>query len=361
MTKRIQISIVFIVMHLSFGYIVYPNLLYTVTKTAHWELIICQGILQLILILCYTKGLNYFPQDNVIDIYLKMGRGIAVIFLIPFVINLTFLVAYNIRLHTEVIVSIFLPRTPYWSILLLLFFLSVYTAIKGLGTILRATIFISIIAIPLVMFNVLSSVVNFDLHNITQAVEPSPYHLLNVKYIYILGFSFFLFLGFFSVDMKWRLRHLSLLCVLVVLSYLSIVYVPLFIFGQETVLTLENPFLEAMDSVNISWFVFNRQTMLFGISLIGLVTLSNSVILWVIGTIMRKVINYQKAKSSTWIITFSIMAFILALLVPDQSTVEKYFLWSIGVQTCFIIIIPFTILIYGFLLKGKKGRLEHEK
>ncbi|MBO0997589.1 GerAB/ArcD/ProY family transporter [Bacillus sp. SD075] len=357
--QRLQIGIVFILIHLSFGYLVYPDLIYGLTRTAHWEVIMCQSLLQLILIWIYIKGLNYFPENDVIDIYLKMGRWVAFICLTPFVINIIALVAFNIRLHTEVIISVFLPRTPYWSILILLFFISVYTAIKGLGTILRSSFLIFLIVIPLVVFNIFSSVINFDIHNVTPAWNLPAKSLLNIRFFYILGFSSFLFLGFMASKTKFSFRQLFLACVSVTLFFLSVVYVPLFIFGQETVVTLPHPFLEAMDSIDISWFSFNRQTMLFGISLVGLVIVANSVMLWITGQIMRKIFKFRVVKSSYWIITFSVISFVLALLVPNQSLVEKCFIWSTGAQAYSMIVIPFTIFIYGFL--SKRGVLGREK
>jgi hypothetical protein len=314
-TYRLQIGVIFIIIHLSFGYLAYPNLIYELTKTGHWEVVMCQGFLQLILIWIYIKGLNYFPKNDVIDIYLKIGRWAAFIFLTPFVINLIALVASNTRLHTDVIISIFLPRTPYWSVLILLFFISVYTAIKGLGTILRCSIFIFFIVIPLVAFNFFSSVINFDLHNVTPVWNLNLKFLLNIKFLYILGFSSFLFLGFMTSKTKLTFLQLFVAWICVIVLFLSVVYIPLFIFGQETVTIFPHPFYEAMDSVDISWFSFNRQTIFFGISLVGLLILANAVRLWMIGQIMQKMFKWRRAKSSYWIIAFSVIAFIFALLV----------------------------------------------
>ncbi|KAA0566510.1 GerAB/ArcD/ProY family transporter [Bacillus sp. CH30_1T] len=359
MTQRIQIGAVFVIIHLSFGYLIYPDLVYTLTKTAHWEVVICLGCLQLILLWIYIKGLNYFPESDVIDIYLTKGRWVAIIFLTPFVLNLLSIVAFNMRMHTEVIISIFLPRTPYWSILLLLFFISVYAAIKGLGTILRSSAFIFLFVIPIVVFNIFSSVVNFDLHNVTPGWNSPAKFMLDKKFFYLLGFSSFLFLGFTSSYSKVTFRQIFLASVSTTLIFLSVVYIPLFIFGQETAVTLSDPFVEAMDSVDISWFSFNRQTMFFGISLVGLVILANSVMLWMIGQVMGKTFKYLRVKSTYWIITFSVISFILALLVPNRSLVEKYFLWSLGAQSYSMIIIPLTIFIIGIL--SKRGVLENEK
>ncbi|WP_285768464.1 GerAB/ArcD/ProY family transporter [Peribacillus sp. SI8-4] len=356
MTQRIQIGAVFIIIHLSFGYVVYPNLIYMLTKTAHWEVIICQGLLQLILIWIYMKGLNYFPAQNVTDIFLKMGRWAAIIFLTPFAINLIALASLNIRIHTEVIISIFLPRTPYWAILILLFFISVYTALKGLGTILRSAIFIFLFVIPLVVLNIFSSVINFNIHNVTPGLNFPPKFLLDIKFFYLLGFSSFIFLGFITSKTKLIFRQLLAVWVIVTVLFLAIVYIPLFIFGQDTVVTLKNPFLEAMDSIDISWFSFNRQAIFFGVLLVGLVILTNSVLFWLIGTIMQKIYRWN---SSNWIIAFSFIALLIALVVPNKSLLEKYFLWSSGAQALFMIIIPLALFIYGFWSNG--GVRGHEK
>ncbi|SDM85066.1 Spore germination protein [Fictibacillus solisalsi] len=359
MTHRIQVGMLFIIMHLSFSYLIYPDLIYRLTKTSHWEVILCQGLMQLILLWIYYKGLNYFPDKNVIEIYLKIGKWAAIIFLTPYVINLIAIVGFNLRLHAEVINDVFLPRTPYWSILILLFFISVYTAIKGLDTILRSSVIIFFIVIPLIFFNIFSSFTNFDLHSVSPVWDSPLKFLFNIKYFYLMGFSSFLILGFISSGANSNFCQIFAVFVSVVLFSLSAVYIPLFIFGQETVTTLAYPFLEAINSVDISWFIFNRQTMVFGISLVGLVILANAVLLWMSGHIMQKTYKWKTMEAAYWIILLSVIAFVVALVVPHQSLVEKFFLWSTGAQTYFMIIIPSFIFLYGSLSKG--GLVGYDK
>ncbi|MFE1243282.1 GerAB/ArcD/ProY family transporter [Fictibacillus sp. NPDC058756] len=359
MTRRLQIGITFIIIQMSFGYLIYPDLIYELTNTAHWELVMSHGIVQLFLIWVYIKGLSYYPQNDIVDIFLKIGRWAAFLFFIPFVINLIVLVAFNTRLHAEVIISIFLPRTPYWSIMILLFFISVYTATKGIGTILRCSVFICFIVIPLVIFNFFSSLVNFDLHNVTQAWDLPIQSWIDIKFFYLLGLSPFLFLGFMTSETILSFRQLFLTWICVILFILSVVYIPVFIFGQETVVRLTNPFVEAMDSVDISWFSFNRQAVFFGVSLVGLVIFANAVILWMIGHVAQKMFKCRKAKTSHWIISIAVLSFILALVVPSKTLNEKYFLWSIGAQAFFMVMTPFIIFIYGFV--SERSVLEYEK
>lgn len=359
MTQRLQIGFVFVLMHLSAGYLTFPNFIYMLTDKGHWEVVLCLGFLQLILIWIYIKGLNYFPKKDVIDIYLKMGRMPAIIFLTPFVINLTALVAFNIRSHTEAINSIFLLKTPYWPVLMLLFFISTYTAIKGLDTILRFSIFIFFSVIPLLIFIFFSSAINFDLQNASPVWQSSLSFLLNINFFYLIGFSAFLFLGFMTSETKITFGQIIGAWTCVILLVLANVYTPIFIFGQETVVTLSDPFIKGIDSVDIKWFVFNRQTMFFGLSFIGFMIVYNAIMLWTIGQIMQKISKWRKAKTSYWIISFSFIAFFIALFVPNQDWIKKYLLWSTGFQVYSMIIIPFSIFIYG--LFEKRGMTGYEK
>jgi hypothetical protein len=355
MTQRMQIGLVFVITYFSVGYLHYPYLVYSLTRTGHWEVVMSQGLVLLSLIWVYTKGLSYFPTRDVIDIYLRMGRAAACIFLLPLVINLTALVTSLLRVHTEVFNSIFLTRTPYWAILVLLFSITTYTAIKGLGTILRSSVFIFILVIPLVVFNCISAGVNFDIHNAAPAWRSTFDFLFDIKFIYLLGFSSFLFVGFVPAEKNVKFKQLVMLWACVMLYFLISVYIPLFIFGQEAVSTFLYPILEAMDSVDIRWFMFDRQTMFFGISLVGFTIMFNAVSIWMIGQIMHKVFNLRNSHSTYWIVAFSLIAFIFALSIPNQIWIEKVLLWSTGAHVYSMVIIPLSIFIYGIYSKRGIG------
>ncbi|MED1865798.1 GerAB/ArcD/ProY family transporter [Fictibacillus nanhaiensis] len=360
MTYRIQLGVVFIILHLSFSYIIYPNLVYSLTRTAHWEVVMWQGFFQILLLLIFLRGLSYFPKNDVVEIFLKMGKGIAIFFLMPLAINLVGLIALNLRIHTDVITALFLPRTPYWSITILLFLISVYTAVNGFKTILRSSVFIFLIVLPLVLFNLFSSYVNIDIENVQTVWNSPPKFLLDINFFYVIGFSPFLVLGFVSSKVRLTLQQVFIVSISVFLFFLSVVYIPLFIFGPETVVTLNDPFLEAMDTIDISWFSFNRQTMFFGLSLIGLVIVANSVLLWVTGQIIQRLFMYGTQKKSYGMIVSSTCVLIVALLVPSQSMVKKYFLWSMGIQTYSTIVISISLFLYG-IFKQREMKIHEKK
>jgi hypothetical protein len=348
-TQRLQFCLVFIIMNMGWGYLLYPSLIFKLTKTAHWGVVLSYGLLQLILMIIYKKGLDYFPKKDVIDIYLKMGRWVAFIILIPYVLNLTARTAIYLRVHVENICSIFLIRTPSWSLLILFLVISTYTAIKGLGTILRSSFIIFFIVNFFLVFIIISSFVNFDFKNASPAWPLSIDFLSNINYFYLMGFSPILILGFVPPETNLTFGQLFSAWAYVIFFYLAVVYIPLFIFGQETIVTFPFPVKEAANSVDINWFVFNQQTMFFGISLVGFTIIINAVFLWIIGQITQKLFNCQRSKTPYWIIAFSLIAFIFAVSVPNQAWIEKFVLWSAGANVYSIIIIPVSILIYGVL------------
>jgi hypothetical protein len=358
-TQRLQIGLVFIIMYLGSGFLLYPVLIYSLTKTGHWAVVLSYGLLQLILILIYKKGLDYFPKKDVIDIYLQMGRWAAFIFLIPYVFTLTALVAMGLRAHTEAFITIFLIRTPYWAVLVPLLFISTYTAIKGLGTILRSSVFIFFIVNFLVVIIFIFSIGNFNLQNASPVWPSSLNFLLNRNFFYLLGFSGIIFLGFVPSETNLTFNKLIAAWAYVIFIFLIFVYSPLFTFGQETVVTFPYPVKESADSVDLNWFVFNRQSIFFGFSVVGFLIILNAIMLWIIGQIMQKTLNWQRSKASYWISAFSFIAFIFAVSVPNLAWIKKIFLWSTAANGYSIVILSITIFIYGVI--ARRGMTGYEK
>ncbi|MBG9587440.1 GerAB/ArcD/ProY family transporter [Cytobacillus firmus] len=354
MSLKLQIGFLFIIMYVSLNHLFYPDLIFQLTNYGHWEVVLFQGLLQLFLIWIYIKGLSYFPQQDIIDICLKLGKPVAFILLIPFVIFLTALVAINNRLHTDVIISIFLSRTPSWPVLVLLFFVTTYIAITGLGTILRASFFIFFMVIPLLVLITFTSFINIDWYNASPVWPLSLDFLIDKKFLYLMGYSAFLPLGFMAYKTKLSFGSLFIAWVCVMLFFLSSVYVPLLVFGQESAITLTFSMVRAIYTVDVDWFILNKQSMFLGLSLIGFTIILNAVLLWIIGRIMHKILRWKKAKVSYWIIAFSVIAFICAFMVPSLAWTEKIFLWTVGAQVYFMIVIPFTIYIYG-LVKNRSN------
>jgi Spore germination protein len=358
-TQRVQIVFLVCIMSGGFVYLLYPKLVISMTEGGHWAVILTQGLLQMVFMLIFKKGLDYFPKKDVIDIFRQMGKWVAFILLVPFAFVLIALVGFGLRSHTDSIIMIFLNRTPYWVVLALLVFISAFAAIKGLETMLRSSVIIFIFVNLIILFITFTVMTNFDFHNALPAWPSSLRFLWNVKFSYITGFSPLLFMGFVPQENNMKYGQLFLVWTYVTFLILLIVYFPLFIYGQETAVTLtHNMVIDALDTVDLYWFFFSRQTLFFGITLISFTIFLNAVMLWQIGQIMQKVFNWQRTKPSYWILAFSLIAFLMGVFVPNEDMVEKLVWLTTGAHAVLIVFISFSTLIYGVLDRRRMAGYE---
>lgn len=358
MNHRVQLVMLVCVMSGGFVFLLYPKIINSITVGGHWVVILCAGLLQMVFMLIYKKGLDYFPKKDVIDIFRQMGKWAACIVLVPLAFVFTAIVGYGLRAHSDATIAIFLNRTPSWAVLAVFVFLAALAAVKGLETMMRASVVVFIIVNSLVLFIAFTVIINFDVHNASPVLPTSPKFLLNTKFYYLSGFSSLLFLGFVPSENNMKYGQLLMVCTYVTLLILLIVYLPLFVFGQETVVTFRYPVEEAVNIVDLRWFIFSRQTLFFGISLIGFTIFLNAVILWMTGQIMQKTFNWQRTKSYYWIIAFALIAFLMGVYVPNRDMVEKLLMLSTGAHALFIVIITFSIFIYGVLRNLRMASYE---
>lgn len=358
MTQRVQIVFLVCIMSGGFVYLLYPKLVISMTEGGHWAVILTQGLQQMVFMLIFKKGLDYFPKKDVIDIFRQMGKWVAFILLVPLAFVLTTMVGVGLRSHTDQIIMIFLNRTPNWTVLALFVFISAFAAIKGLETMLRSSVIVFIIVNLVILFIAFTGMKNFDFHNALPAWPSSLSFLWNANFNYLTGFSPLLFLGFVPSENNMKYGQLFLVWTYVTFLILLVVYFPLFIFGQETAVTLRYIAVDAVDTVDLYWFFFSRQTLFFGISLISFTIFLNAVMLWQIGQLMQKIFNWQRTKPSYWIISFSLIAFIMGVFVPNVDMVEKIVWWSTGAHAVLIILIIFSTLIYGVLNRRRMAGYE---
>jgi hypothetical protein len=341
-----------------FVYLLYPKLVISMTEGGHWAVILTQGLLQMVFMLIFKKGLDYFPKMDVIDIFRQMGKWVAFILLVPFAFVLTMMVGFGLRSHTDQIIMIFLNRTPNWVVLALFVFISAFGAIKGLETILRSSVLVFIIVNLIILFIAFTMMINIDFHNALPAWPSSLRFLWNAKFNYLTGFSPLLFLGFVPQENNMKYGQLFLVWTYVTFLILLIVYLPLFIFGQETAVKLRYLVVDSLDTVDLPWFFFSRQSMFFGITLISFTIFLNAGMLWQIGQLMQKIFNWQRTKPSYWILAFSLIAFLMGVFVPNEDMVEKLVRFSTGAHAVSMIFITFFTIIYGVLNRRRMAGYE---
>ena len=162
MNKSVHVMILYILSHLGLIFFMYPGNIISSTEQGHWLPILLGIIIHFTFLFVYLKGLSFFPKKDIITIYTEIGKGIALLFLIPIFIYFMMILLITVRAYAEIITIVFLSNTPLWAIMLLLLSISTYIASNGVEVIFRTGLLLSILFLPIILFIFFTSFQNVD-------------------------------------------------------------------------------------------------------------------------------------------------------------------------------------------------------
>lgn len=353
MDRSWQVVVMYILTHLSIIFFLYPRNIIASINEGHWMLIAIGLVIHFIIIGFYTKGLSYSPNKDIISIYLGMGKGVALLFLLPIMIYFITLSIITVRTYSEIVLITFLSKTPLWAIMTLLFFVSSYLATKGVEVIFRTGTLIACLFFPIIFLIFCSSFQNTDWHY--------AFPIMNKQFLFFTKSSFyvsffaigggFLFLGFIQPYLTFQRKKIFLAAIILIPAYILAVYIPLLTFGQNTASTLLYPLIMALDTVELNWLMFDRVTSFF---LLSLVTFTMLFISLMLCNTVRIVNTYiPSIKPLYIIISVTLFNFIIGLLIPDWSTIEKFFVWNSYLRFFVMFAVPISVYFFGKRLGGK--------
>ncbi|WP_282940380.1 GerAB/ArcD/ProY family transporter [Paenibacillus sp. RC67] len=345
----------FFMIHFDLAVFIYPGKVIASTTSGFWEPTLLGYIFEGLLIWFYVKGLFYFRKEDLIDIFKDAaGKWVARILLLPFAVYLFLYITLIMWHHSEMVIITFLPRFPLWSVMALLV-LVFYGAWKGVHAIFRASLILFVLCIPLILFSLAASIQNWDYRYALPLLNKKMDFLSSSKFYFsMLSFSSFLFLGMIPVHKFPALqkkRYLLWTYVSLLPVYLLSVYGPILIFGQKSAFKLEYPTIAVMDTIEISWLIFDRLTLFYTVAALIGSFLYTSLAAWMFSKLVQKLylpINNQ------WITALLIVAvFITGMLIPSWKwigQVETYI--SATIMYCMLVIPMFVFV----LSKVKRGR-----
>lgn len=152
-----QIALMLFAVVVGYGVINLPNITVEAVGTGAW-IPLAMNTLIIVVFTYIISQLGYNNENETLYEYGQrilgktMGKIINIIYSIYFLIILSYLV----RAYSEILTSIFLPRTPVWAISLLLLFVTAYALTKGLGTIARLTeIYVTIVILGFILIQII--------------------------------------------------------------------------------------------------------------------------------------------------------------------------------------------------------------
>jgi hypothetical protein len=352
--NSIHVMLMYILIHLGLIFFLFPFDIIASTDQGHWFPIMIGIIIHFGSLVIYMRGLEFFPKKNIVGIYFGYGKGKAVLFLVPILVYLILVLLITTRAYSEIINIVFLAHTPLWAIIFLLLFVATYIALKGIETILRTGILLSILFLPIILFVFILSFQNVD-WKYAIPIEPD-FRVFTKPSYFESFFAFsggFLFLGFVQPYFSYKRKNILLSACILIPFFLFAVYIPVLTFGQSTASTMFLPYVVVVDSLNINWLMFDRVTMFFLLSLIGFIMLYTSLVLWKAALIISSFV--PKIKVNYLMILLSVAVFFFSFLIPNWKEVEKFFWWTSFLRLYILITIPLSIYLLGIRVKRKSN------
>ncbi|KIL48389.1 hypothetical protein KR50_14250 [Jeotgalibacillus campisalis] len=343
----------YILTHLGLIFFLYPANIIESTDQGHWIPISLGIIIHIAFVLLYLKGLSFFPGRNIITIYSSFGKVYLILFLLPVFLYFISAAIIIVRAYSEILTIIFLANTPLWALMALLLFIPLFLSIQGVQAIFRTGILVSFLFLPFLLFVLIVSFQNVDVSYL--------YPIWNNDFSFITKQSYinsffaisggFLFLGFVQPEISFQRKKIVIAFAAVIPAFILSVYIPLLTFGKATAETFVFPFVLALDTIALSWIMFDRATVFFLLSLITFIMLFITLVLWKASIIIHH--SFPSIKTGYIVAALTIVIYIACLLIPNWQQVQMLFKWNSVLRFYVLFTVPLSICFLGHLSKKK--------
>ncbi|MFC9708611.1 GerAB/ArcD/ProY family transporter [Paenibacillus sp. NPDC056933] len=343
--NRTQILTLFILLHLASIFAIFPERIISATSKGHWMAILVLFLVELMVLWFYLKALSQFPGKTVVDICNdslgKWGTRLIVLPLLVFLYIELFLLMY---FQAGEIKAVLLQRTPPAATGALFIVLCFYAVWKGLGVMIRASIGLCILLMPFIFFSMLISIQNFRVSYIFP-IWDSEMSFFSHKDFYVCTVisAGFLFLGMIPSKQRIRFGKAAAAVGIIFVFALGSVYVPLLVFGQETVVHLQYPMLMASDTIDLEWVVFDWLPSFYVVASSALGILKVSVLLWILVSLLQQL--FMPKINRIWILSSACVSlYLISLWIPDINALNSYL--YLNSYFCVYSVIGFPIVVF---------------
>ncbi|MDF2961864.1 MAG: hypothetical protein K0S39_3599 [Paenibacillus sp.] len=358
MAKRIAPHAAFILVHISLIFLVYPGMIFESTNRGHWQLVLIGCMLELMMLWVYLNALVAFPQLDLADIFkLAVGPWISRIVLLPLLIYSFASIVLLARTHAEILTIVLTPNTPIWVLMLLFLAISLFAAWSGIHAVLRASLLVAVIFVPIVVFSLISVFQNSDYYNALPLWSSRTEFVAKPSfYSGFFAFSGFLFLGIIrphiSLDSSNKKSFLLVFLAGIIPLFLASVYIPLLVFGQETVSQYLLPVIEAMDTIDLYWLMFDRVTIFYIASTTSFMILYSAILIWMSAVLLNKL--YAPFPRTLLYAFVTTACYFAGILIPGWFAIRRLIDLDTGVRIYSIVGIPCLAALMSFVIKRRR-------
>ncbi|WP_165452171.1 GerAB/ArcD/ProY family transporter [Paenibacillus thalictri] len=350
------IPLFFLGTHFSIIFLLYPRALLHTTQYGHWEPAVINMLIELVLLVILLHGLKKGGHQDFADLFLPLGRWISTPLLLPLILYILLIAIMVLRGFAELMIIVFVARSPLYAILALLCLITLLGSSIGSQGIMRASTLFSLLHIPALLFALFACINNSKLLNIFPVVNPTMDFLQHGKLLVSL-FSIcpFLLLGMLPPVCKIRIKPILMTMLPLSALYVYIVYIPILVYGVNAAVLMNFPLVTSIDSVNITWSIFNRVSLFYAVALLAFILIISSFSQWASAVLIHKMV--PRWKESYIRPCLSLIIYTAALMIPnwdwyvDIYTVDTWFRMIIFVS------IPVAVYIRGQFIQ-KQARKQ---
>lgn len=354
----LQATMIYLVSHMGLIFFLYPSDLFGGMETGHWIGILLSYGLHMIAIFLYLKGMQMASHQNVMDIFRSAGKVIAWTLLLPAFVYMIIAFTITIRAYSEMITLVFLSTTPVWAIMLLFILIAFLMAWQGIASIARTSVLLVILFTLPILFVLCLSFQNVDWYYLLPFIEHNQSFgfITNVNFqvsLFVYAGGFF-FLGLLPPAVHISIKKMMLGVLLLLPMFLVAAYLPLLTFGHATAKLYEFPVLMTIDTVRVTWLMFDRITILFFLSLMSFALLYLGLTLWGLVTLSKRAVPY--IRDPYLLIGLTIGLYTISIAIPNWDSLEHVQVWIIPIRLYNFLAIPLLTFIFGWRLKRKSNR-----
>ncbi|WP_211745677.1 GerAB/ArcD/ProY family transporter [Paenibacillus sp. Marseille-Q4541] len=360
--KGFPAAVLYVICQLGLVFFLYPADLIGSMETGHSLGILLGILVHFLMITIYIKGLNLAKRKDVLEIFSNTSRILAWICLLPVFFYTASAFIITIRAYSEMLILVFLPNTPVWAILLLLITISCIIVLQGIQSMARTALLAGVLFILPIVFVLCLSFQNADWRFALPLVDRYQTFFVSDN-LYQTSLSVFaggfLFLGFLPSSMDIRIRKIWYVNLLMLPMYFLSVYLPLLTFGQASAKLYEFPVLMTIDTLNITWLMFDRATIFFLLSIVGLAILFMGICLWMLGVMMKRAIPL--IPTSYIIVGLTVVLFCISVAIPNWVYLRNFQTYLAPLRLYVLLGVPLLTLWLGLRLKRKNSRKTNRK
>ncbi|SDX50407.1 GerAB/ArcD/ProY family transporter [Paenibacillus sp. CF384] len=350
----VTIPLFVFVTHCSIIFLLFPKAMLRTTMHGHWEPSLLNMLIELILLLFLLRGISKAGEMDYADLFLPLGRFASSLLLLPLILYLLLIGIMGTRGFVELMQIVFVIRSPLYALLLFLCFITYVGSSIGPRGILRASTLLSLLYLPAIFFALLGCMKNSRLQNLFPIMNTSFDFMQQGKFLVPL-FSIcpFLLLGMLPPVIKVKIKPILLTMVPITIVYVAIVYVPILVYGVNAASLMNYPLVTSIDSVNITWTLFNRIAIFYAVALLAFVMLTTSFVLWSSAVLVRKMVPAWK---ESYIRPFlCLFIFVVAIWIPNWNTYVDIYTRDIWFRLFVFVVIPIAVYIRGgYVQRGGK-------